>query len=132
MNFMGHIDFQNRIYVPDTTKLYWTQLTLQKLHFAHTNVIIIFWWFSLDCVRCLLRFSQLWIYYFSPICGRLLYFDDILVYSKSLEGHISHLDILFQCLMTNQFFLKRNKCLFFKESIKYLRHNIQGWPWLRS
>ena len=48
------------------------------------------------------------------------------MYSKSLEGHISNLDIPFHCLMTNRFFLNRNKCLFSKESIKYLRHIISN------
>jgi len=42
----------------------------------------------------------------------IVLFDDILVYSKSLEDHISHLDIVIHCLVTNHFFLKRNKCLF--------------------
>ena len=54
----------------------------------------------------------------------IVFFDDILVYSKSLEDHISHLDIVFQCLLTNQFFLKRNKCFFAQESIEYLGHII--------
>ena len=54
----------------------------------------------------------------------IVFFDDILVYSKSLENHISHLDIVIQCLMTNQFFLKRNKCLFAQESVEYLDHII--------
>jgi len=34
----------------------------------------------------------------------IVFFDDILVYSKSLEDYISHLDIVIQCLVTNQFF----------------------------
>jgi len=46
------------------------------------------------------------------------------VYSKSLEDHISHLDIVIQCLVTNNFVLKRNKCLFAQESIEYLGHII--------
>ena len=46
------------------------------------------------------------------------------MYSKSLEDHISHLDILFPCLITNQFFLKRNKSLFSKELIEFLGHII--------
>ena len=54
----------------------------------------------------------------------IVFFDDILVYSKSLEDHILHLEIVFQCLMTNQFFLKRTKCLLAQESIEYLGHII--------
>jgi len=53
-----------------------------------------------------------------------VFFDDILIYSTSLEEHILHLDIVFQCLISNQFFLKRSKCLFGQESIEYLGHII--------
>jgi len=50
----------------------------------------------------------------------IVFYDDILVYSKSLEDHISYLDIVFQWLVTNNFFLKRNKCFFTQELIEYL------------
>lgn len=43
---------------------------------------------------------------FQPYLRRLgiVFFDDILVYSCTLEDHRSHLEIVFQCLVDNNFF----------------------------
>lgn len=53
----------------------------------------------------------------------IVFFDNILVYSKSLEDHISRLDFFFfnaSCLIK---FSSRG-CLFAQESIEYLGHTI--------
>jgi Reverse transcriptase (RNA-dependent DNA polymerase) len=42
----------------------------------------------------------------------IVFFDDILVYSKDLEHHIHHLRIMFQTLADNELFVKRSKCSF--------------------
>ena len=54
----------------------------------------------------------------------IVFFDDILVYSPSLETHIEHLEIVFKCLLENQFYLKRSKCSFAQPSIEYLGHIV--------
>jgi len=54
----------------------------------------------------------------------IVFFDDILVYSPSLDSHITHLDITFDVLHSNHFKLKGNKCLIGHHSIQYLRHII--------
>ena len=42
----------------------------------------------------------------------LVFFDDILVYSKTWEGHLQHLRTVLQVLSTNQLFAKKSKCCF--------------------
>lgn len=55
-----------------------------------------------------------------------VFFDDILVYSRSLEDHISHLDDVFNCLLQQQFYLKQSKCSFAQSSIAYLGHIVSA------
>ena len=39
----------------------------------------------------------------------LVFFDDILIYSKSLEDHVSHLHTVFSIIRSNSLFAKRSK-----------------------
>lgn len=55
-----------------------------------------------------------------------VFFDDILVYSKSLSSHIQHLESIFQTLLQGQFYLKRSKCLFAQNQVEYLGHVVFG------
>ncbi|KAL0536084.1 hypothetical protein IC582_025016 [Cucumis melo] len=52
----------------------------------------------------------------------LVFFDDILVYSKDAESHLEHLTILFTLLREHSLFANRKKCQFGKERIEYLGH----------
>ncbi|XP_010276476.1 PREDICTED: uncharacterized protein LOC104611204 [Nelumbo nucifera] len=54
----------------------------------------------------------------------LVFFDDILVYSKSWEDHISHLRIVLKILSSNQLFAKMSKCRFGVSQVEYLGHII--------
>ena len=42
----------------------------------------------------------------------LVFFDDILVFSKTLDEHVSHLKIVLNELLENQLFAKMSKCVF--------------------
>lgn len=55
-----------------------------------------------------------------------VFFDDILVYSKSLSSYIQHLESIFQTLLQGQFYLKRSKCLFAQNQVEYLGHVVFG------
>ncbi|KAJ3703306.1 hypothetical protein LUZ61_007011 [Rhynchospora tenuis] len=54
----------------------------------------------------------------------LVYFDDILVYSKTLEDHAQHLSVTLQLLKENQLFAKLSKCALGTEKVEYLGHII--------
>ncbi|GAU15122.1 hypothetical protein TSUD_08600 [Trifolium subterraneum] len=56
----------------------------------------------------------------------IVFFDDILVYSPTLDTHLQHLETVFQCLLDNNFCLKRFKCEFAQQSIDYLGHVVSS------
>jgi len=56
----------------------------------------------------------------------LIFFDDILMYSQSLEEHIDHLRQVFQWLRADKWKLKMSKCKFSRESIPYLGHIVSS------
>ena len=56
----------------------------------------------------------------------LVFLDDILVYSKSLEEHEEHLWLVLQCLRDNQLYANAANCDFFQSEIHYLGHVISG------
>lgn len=58
--------------------------------------------------------------------GVIIFMDDILVYSASLEEHLKLLQQVFQVIRDHQFFLKRSKCFFAQKEVEYLGHYISG------
>ncbi|CAO1939527.1 unnamed protein product [Urochloa humidicola] len=56
----------------------------------------------------------------------LVFFDDILVFSKSFAEHIDHLRAVFQLLSADQWQVKLSKCSFAQRQIAYLGHIISA------
>ena len=54
----------------------------------------------------------------------VVFFDDILIYSKTWKEHLQHLDKVLTLLKEHQFYAKKSKCTFGKEEVEYLRHII--------
>lgn len=65
---------------------------------------------------------------FQPLLrkGVLVFVDDILIYSSSLEEHIQLLQQVFSILELHQLYLKRSKCSFAQQSLEYLGHIISA------
>ena len=63
---------------------------------------------------------------FRPYLDRfvLVYLDDILVYSKSLEEHKEHHDQVLAVLREHKLYAKPSKCKFYQEQVEYLGHLI--------
>ncbi|XP_062099393.1 transposon Ty3-I Gag-Pol polyprotein isoform X1 [Humulus lupulus] len=56
----------------------------------------------------------------------IVFFDDILVYSKTGEDHRCHLRLVLQKLRDHQFYAKGSKCKFFQPAIDYLGHLVSA------
>lgn len=55
----------------------------------------------------------------------LIFFDDILVYSNSVESHSDHLRKVFEVMRSNSLFAKEIKCAFATSKVEYLGHYIE-------
>ena len=54
----------------------------------------------------------------------LIYLDDIIVYSRTQDNHLTHLQAVLDRFVQHGLKLKSSKCHFFKENITYLGHKI--------
>jgi hypothetical protein len=61
----------------------------------------------------------------------LVFFDNILIFSKSWSSHLQHLRAVLQRLHDHKLAVKRSKCSFGGATVVYLGHviSVQGWPW---
>ncbi|KAL0544452.1 hypothetical protein IC582_019567 [Cucumis melo] len=55
----------------------------------------------------------------------VVYLDDIVVYSQTLEEHVQHLRQVFQVLRDNELYIKLEKCSFAKQEVEFLGHWIK-------
>jgi hypothetical protein len=54
----------------------------------------------------------------------LVFFDDIIIYSKSCEDHVQHVDKVLQLLKEQQLYAKPSKCFFGVKEVEYLGHIV--------
>jgi hypothetical protein len=55
-----------------------------------------------------------------------VFIDNILIYSRTIEGHEEHLRLILQCLREHKLYGKLSKCSFYQSKIHYLGHVISG------
>lgn len=73
-------------------------------------------------------FMRLMNHIFKPFIGRcvVIYFDDILVFSKTLELHLSHLRQIFTVLRDQKLYANKTKCQFLSEEVIFLGYLVSG------
>ena len=54
----------------------------------------------------------------------VIFFDDILIYSKNWQDHIRHIEETLKVLKAQQLYAKKSKCAFGQQSLEYLGHII--------
>lgn len=71
-------------------------------------------------------FQALMNHVFKPMLRKsvLVFFDDILVYSRKEGDHRKHLEQVLSIMQDNQLFAKESKCVFGGRAIEYLGHII--------
>ena len=53
-----------------------------------------------------------------------VYIDDVLIFSRTLEEHIEHIQMVLECLLEAGLKLKPGKCHFVRKSVEYLGYLI--------
>ena len=98
--------------------------TAFKIHQGHFEFLVLP--FGLSNVPS--TFSSLMNSIFRPYLRQfiLVFFDDILIYSRTFDDHLQHLTIALQVLRDNQLFAKLRKCFFVQHNIEYLGHVISS------
>ena len=56
----------------------------------------------------------------------ILYLDDILIFSESLEKHIEHVRTVLKTLLKNNLYAKLKKCEFHQPKVEFLGHVLSG------
>ena len=60
--------------------------------------------------------------------GALVFMDDILIYTATLEEHVQLLREVLSILRRRHLFIKRSKCFFARLSLEYLGHVASSLP----
>ena len=56
----------------------------------------------------------------------IIFFDDILIYSRTLDEHLDHLEKAFQVMLDEQFVLKLSNCSLAQNQVEYLGHVVSS------
>lgn len=56
----------------------------------------------------------------------IVFLDDILIYSKTWNDHLEHLELVYETLRKHQLYLKESKCTFAQDRLDYLGHVISA------
>ena len=73
-------------------------------------------------------FIRLMTHVLTPLLGKfvVVYFDDILVYSKYIQEHVEHLRSVFQTLREKRLFANLQKCHFFTDNLAFLGYVVSS------
>jgi hypothetical protein len=63
-----------------------------------------------------------------PFLGKfvVVYFDDILIFSRSVQEHLSYVEQVLKVLRAEQLYINKDKCSFMRKSAKFLGFTISN------
>ena len=98
--------------------------TAFRTHDGHYEFLVM----SFGLTNALSTFQSLMNDVFRPYLRRLVlvFFDDILIFSPTLELHLQHLKTVLGLLLNHQLYVKRSKCVFGSSKVECLGHIIFG------
>ena len=96
--------------------------TMFRTRYGHFEFIVM----SFGLTNALAAFMNLMHRVFQPYLDQFVavFFDDILIYSKSKEDHGVHLRIVLQVLRDHKLYAKFSKCEFWLIEVKFLGHAV--------
>ena len=71
-------------------------------------------------------FQELMICILKDFPFAIAYLDDIIIFSKTPQEHLSHIHMVFKKLKSTNLSMKKSKCSFFSKEIQYLGHILSA------